>query len=233
MKRLSFLIIFLFYSSTAHAILIDNLDGTITDDDFGIMWLADANLAAIESFGVSGINTNGQMTWGTANNWIAGMNTSNYLGYSNWRLPTAFNQDGSGPDFGADNGTGLATDSEMGHLFYNEFGGTAQSTVFGAPIFDLQNNSAPIFNMHDNTYWTSTEFSSGINGDAWHFNFGGGNQGIAVKSHLLYVLPVRDNFSAPIPEPTTIALLGICLAGLAGAKVRRRREKIKQLNASL
>ena len=38
-------------------------------------------------------------------------------------------------------------------------------------------------------------------------------------------LRVTGDRHEPIPEPTTIALLGIGLAGLAGAEVRRRRKK--------
>ncbi len=41
---------------------------------------------------------------------------------------------------------------------------------------------------------------------------------------------IGDPFSSSssVPEPTTIALLGIGLAGLAGAAVRRRLKKVKQ-----
>jgi len=44
------------------------------------------------------------------------------------------------------------------------------------------------------------------------FNDGGSNKTLGEANH-------------PIPEPTTIALLGIGLVGLAGAEVRRRRKK--------
>jgi len=227
-KRLLVLVIaFLLFCSTAQATLIDNLDGTVTDDDFGIMWLADANLAATETFGVSGINTNGQMTWETAKNWIVGMNTSNYLGYSNWRLPTAFNQDGSGPDSFFNN-----TDSEMGHLFYIELSGTAMSDPFVfTPISGSGDPDLALFaNLQDWFYWSGDRQIGGPGDNIWIFDFNRGLQGGSSESGNYYAFAVRDNIpaSGPIPEPSTIALLGIGLAGLAGAEVRRRRKKTKQ-----
>ena len=119
------LVVLLALPGLAGATLISKLGGQVVyDTDLDITWLANANLAATNSFGVSGIDTDGTMAWDTATNstsgWIAGMNTANYLGYNDWRLPTT-----QVPDTGCTNTDGTpnayssgwdCTGSEMGHL---------------------------------------------------------------------------------------------------------------------
>ncbi len=65
------------------------------DDVLDITWLADANLAVSQTFGVStvglgAINPGGSMQFVTTNNWITAMNLdggTGYLGFNDWRLP--------------------------------------------------------------------------------------------------------------------------------------------------
>lgn len=124
-------------------------DAMVYDSDLNITWLANANLAASETFGITGINANGSMLSNTANNWLAAMNAANYLGYSDWRLPaiTYPNPDGlsgafytepddltygeirkprsGNPAYFYNNANG----SELGHLFYSEIGASAGNSI--------------------------------------------------------------------------------------------------------
>lgn len=63
------------------------------DTELDITWLADANLAASNTFGVAGIssgNAVGGMPWSTAHEWVNAMNSAAYLGITDWRLPNDF-----------------------------------------------------------------------------------------------------------------------------------------------
>ncbi|WJW75389.1 DUF1566 domain-containing protein [Thiohalobacter sp. IOR34] len=102
-------------ATTADAALLGRLPATpggtdyqaYYDDVLNVTWIADANLAASNTFGLAyntdlgdhpddgdaasyteQILTNGKMTWGAALHWIDAMNSASYLGFNDWRLPT-------------------------------------------------------------------------------------------------------------------------------------------------
>ena len=83
--------------------------------------MANANLAASNTFGVACINANGSMNWNTANDWIAAMNAdggNGYLGINNWGLPITTQPDATCNTQSGGQGVGTGcTGSEMGHLF--------------------------------------------------------------------------------------------------------------------
>lgn len=101
MKKLAIgLSLLLFASSSNAALFARDLDGNISngheavyDDLLNVTWLADANLAATNTFGVQGIGSLGHTSWAIAHQWIAAMNASSngsgYLGIKTWRLPKA------------------------------------------------------------------------------------------------------------------------------------------------
>ncbi len=106
-------------SGASDASLIDNLDGTVTqirEDGSMLMWLQDFSLSG-QSPSAESL---GRLRWDNA---VAWADQLSFAGHDDWRLPTALNFDGRGPELGFN-----VTTSEFWNLYYLELGGTV-----GAP----------------------------------------------------------------------------------------------------
>ena len=197
-------------SGAAHAALQGrDLNGSVGsfeayyDTDRNITWLANANV-------------NGLMTWAAANTWAANLSfTDGVSVYDNWRLPTALNQDGTGPCVGFN-----CTGSEMGHLFYSELGGTAGQSILTSVDPDL----TKFTNLQANGYWSATEYYAPDTNLARVFFFYSGSQGAVTKASVLYALAVSPGdvgAVGAVPEAQTYALM-LAGLGLIGWRARRR-----------
>lgn len=173
----------------AQAALEDLGNGLIKDADLGIAWLADANNSK-----TSGYNTNGIMTWNTANNWA---NQLNVGGHSDWRLPTT---------------------SEFAHLFSDELEGVKDHS-----IYDTHNNAtfALFSNIQASnwsnavSYWTATP--TGDSDVHSTFSFTSGRDFTDNKDIGHYAMAVA------VPEPETYAML-LAGLGLVSLVARRRKQ---------
>jgi len=120
--------------------------------------------------------------------------------------------------------------SQMGHLFYESLGNKGYYAIDGTnpqADWDLINNG-PFDNLLAfSYYWSGTEYSLSTN-DAWGFRSLYGYQRNYDKDLNCYALAVRPGqvSAAPIPEPTSILLLGsgLTVLGVFRKKVRRRHE---------
>lgn len=79
-------------AAPASAPLEPAADGqTVYDPNLSVTWLADANLAGRQTFGVPNINKDGSMDYATAVQWVNAMNHldhgAGYLGHNNWSFP--------------------------------------------------------------------------------------------------------------------------------------------------
>jgi hypothetical protein len=197
---------------------------TVYDTVNNITWLADGNLAAQTlpgkidfRFGlplcpdptiaptVACVNPSGSMNYTSAVTWIAAMNAANYLGHSDWQMPTApLTQphcSGTGPGpykegfaFGCDWGA-------LGYLYYDAFGLKAPNTAVPIP----PNRVGPFFNFQPNVYWSD---SPGGNPNSLactiaNFSFASGAQGGGCGGDFKDVLPmiVGDPFAPQTPGP--------------------------------
>ncbi len=156
------------------------------------------------------------MTWDNANTWA---NNLDYGGFDDWRLPTAKNQDNSGPcaKFGC-------SESEMGHMFYNNLGGTAGQSILSAsdPNNYLEGNGGPLTNVQSYVYWSGTEYAPFPGGVAWYFTTANGYQRHDGKGNDIYAWAVRSGDVSAVPVPAAVWLFGSGLVGLIGFSKRRK-----------
>jgi hypothetical protein len=166
---------------------------TVYDVVNHVTWLADADLPAQQRFGIplcdaSGaepcVNGSGSMKYASASAWVAAMNAANYLGHSNWQLPTTPYTDPScaakappGNNFGF----GCHANA-LGYLYYTALGFQAPNTAVPIP----PNRVGPFRNFQPELYWSD----SLTTGNITDFSFATGSQDGGTGDDFLYVLPM-------------------------------------------
>jgi uncharacterized protein (TIGR03437 family) len=177
--------------------LVLSADGlTVYDTANGITWLADANLAATNRFGLplcngsgNGVQTcvdsGGAMNYGAAAAWVAAMNAANYLGHSNWQLPTTPPIDNNCGKTGP-NGDSFGFGCTAGALdtIYNALGLKSPATAIPIP----PNSTGPFRNIQPYLYWSQS--SQGPQTGNSTFSFATGWVGANTLPNFLYLWPM-------------------------------------------
>jgi hypothetical protein len=170
---------------------------TVYDVVNRVTWLEEADLPALQRFGIplcdaSGvepcINRSGSMNYASAIAWVAAMNAANYLGHSNWQLPTTpFTDTSCAGKAPPGNNFGFGCDANaMGYLYYTALGVQAPNTAVPIPA----NRVGPFRNFQPEIYWSDSPPSSTNITD---FSFATGSQDGGTGDDFQYVLPMIPN----------------------------------------
>jgi hypothetical protein len=216
------------FTHASHALLIDNLDGTITQersDGSVLMWLQDGNYIVSSGYSDALYDypaLNGRITLLNAFAFIDQLNADAHLGYTDWRLPVTYDCFPHHFEW-----CGLDPRSEMGYMFYAELGNIGYCSdatgECGQPGSGLT-NAGPFTNLQtESAYWTSTIESRSTYPGYYIMWFLDGLQDANSPDiwSTNYVWPVRTVTAVPLPAALWLFVSGaLALAGLRG--VRRR-----------
>jgi hypothetical protein len=190
------------------AVTVDG-DQMVSDATLDVTW---ADVASpLVSWSASGAP-------GSAQAWVASLNTEDYGGYDNWMLATGdptYTTGSCGTGCGASTS---ATANQLDYLFINELGNTpgAHNTSFG-PFTTLSGAGY---------YWSATADAS-VPGFAWHYNTYQGKAFYDFTFRDFQTLAVRSGDVSAVPEPGIGCLVAMGFLGLAGRSrwaARRQRE---------
>ena len=165
----------------------DNVNGTITDNNSGLLWCSDANLLATvnPSFDTDGVAGDGLVTWQNALDYVKKLNAEAYLGFRDWRLPNI---------------------NELASLV--DLSKANPSLPAGYPFVKVQGANSGV-------YWSSTTDTNSPN-ESWVVALeGGGIRSSVNKSDLYSVWPVRG-LSYMSVSPSSLDLGSVAVGANSG-----------------
>lgn len=183
---------------------------TVYDATNNISWLADANLPASNRFGIplctgtgnqTCINASGSMRYEAVLAWVAAMNAANYLGHSNWLIPTSPVTDNNcgrrGPN---GNSFGFGCTLSALSTLYNGLGLLPPNAA--VPV--TTGTVGPFSNVQPYLYWSQTVAPTNQGNST--FSFATGWQGANTLPNYLFALPMIPGKLAGTPVATSPAL---------------------------
>jgi hypothetical protein len=201
------------------------------DTESNITWLKNTLMGAgeLDLFNLENVNDNGSMRVAAAWSYLTRLNTANYLGFNDWRMPNANLTDStcqytgfSGLSFGR-----YCDQNEMIRLFENNASARSLFDFHGADRSDYWTANFGSLGLYYN--WTAYGYNvaartdvAGDDGSLTSQTYGVFSNFYTSDYSNLWVVRTGDIATSSVPEPATAALLMFGLVAF-GWQARRRR----------